>query len=181
MIERKDQKTQDTWDLSALTVSQEAWDKDMAAVRARFGELDQYKGKLGESSDSLYSALKKLFEILQEAERLLSWAFLMYSADSSNPEVMNRAGIADMAESEFSEKTSWMDPELMSISDEKIEEWLKEERFQPYTVYIRKARRMKAHVLSDKEERIMSLYGANAEVITRPSWISTTSTWTSVK
>ena len=65
MIERKDQKTQDTWDLSALTASQEAWDKDMAAVRARFGELDQYKGKLGESSDSLYSALKKLFEILQ--------------------------------------------------------------------------------------------------------------------
>ena len=163
MIERKDQKTQDTWDLSALTVSQEAWDKDMAAVRARFGELDEYKGKLGESSDSLYSALNKLFEILQEAERLLNWAFLMYSADSSNPEVMNRAGIADMAESEFSEKTSWMDPELMSISDDKIEEWLKEERFQPYTVYIRKARRMKDHVLSDKEERIMSLYGANAE------------------
>ena len=40
MIERKDQKTQDTWDLSALTVSQEAWDKDMAAVRASFGELE---------------------------------------------------------------------------------------------------------------------------------------------
>ena len=98
MIERKDQKTNDTWDLSALTQSSEAWDKDMATLRGRLGELEEFKGKLGESSDSLYSALTKLFSIVQEAERLGSWAFLMYSADSSNPEVINRAGIAEMAE-----------------------------------------------------------------------------------
>ena len=163
MIERKDQKTNDTWDLSALTQSSEAWDKDMATLRGRLGELEEFKGKLGESSDSLYSALTKLFSIVQEAERLGSWAFLMYSADSSNPEVINRAGIAEMAESELSEKTSWMDPELMAIDDEKIAQWLKEERFAPYFVYITKARRMKDHVLSDKEERLMSLYGANSE------------------
>ena len=163
MIERKEQKTENTWDLSALTTSVEAWDKDMAAIRARFNELDEYRGKLGESSDTLFAALEKLFGLLREGERLGSWAFLMYSSDSSNPEVMNRAGIADMMESEFREKTSWMDPELMAISDEKIEAWLSEDRYAPYRVYIRKARRMKDHVLSDKEERIMSLYGANSE------------------
>ena len=53
MIERKEQKTNDTWDLSALTQSPEAWDKDMAALRGRLGELEEYKGRLGESSDSL--------------------------------------------------------------------------------------------------------------------------------
>ena len=163
MIERKEQKTNDTWDLSALTVSPEAWDKDVSVLRGRLGELEEYKGRLGESSDTLYLALNKLFSILQEAERLGSWAFLMYSADSSNPEVINRAGIADMVEHEFSEKTSWMDPELMAIDDEDISSWLKEDRFAPYRIYITKARRMKDHVLSDKEERIMSLYGANAE------------------
>ena len=68
MIERKEQKTNDTWDLSALTQSPEAWDKDVAALRSRLGELEEYKGRLGESSDTLYSALNKLFTILQEAE-----------------------------------------------------------------------------------------------------------------
>ena len=162
MIERNQQKTNDTWDLSALTPSAEAWDRDMAKIKERFGELEEYKGRLGESSDSLYNALTKLFGLLQEGERLGSWAFLMYNADSSNPEVINRAGMADMMESQFSEKTSWMDPELMAIEDEKIESWLSEDRFAPYRVYIRKARRMKDHVLSDKEEKIMSLYGANS-------------------
>ena len=60
MIERKEQKTNDTWDLSALTQSPEAWDKDVAALRSRLGELEEYKGRLGESSDTLYSALNKL-------------------------------------------------------------------------------------------------------------------------
>ena len=47
MIERKEQKTNDTWDLSALTQSPEAWDKDVAALRSRLGELEEYKGRLG--------------------------------------------------------------------------------------------------------------------------------------
>ena len=163
MIERKEQKINDTWDLSALTASPEAWDKDIAAIRSRLNELDEFKGKLGESSDSLFNALNKYFAILQEGERLGNWAFLMYSADSSNPEVINRAGLANMMESEFSEKTSWMDPELMAIKEEDIDAWLKEDRFAPYRVFINKARRMKDHILSDKEERIMSLYGANSD------------------
>ena len=70
MIERKEQKTNDTWDLSALTVSPEAWDKDVSVLRGRLGELEEYKGRLGESSDTLYLALNKLFSIRQEAERL---------------------------------------------------------------------------------------------------------------
>ena len=150
MIERKEQKINDTWDLSALTASPEAWDKDIAAIRSRLNELDEFKGKLGESSDSLFNALDKYFAILQEGERLGNWAFLMYSADSSNPEVINRAGLANMMESEFSEKTSWMDPELMAIKEEDIDAWLKEDRFAPYRVFINKARRMKDHILSDK-------------------------------
>ena len=47
MIERKEQKINDTWDLSALTASPEAWDKDIAAIRSRLNELDEFKGKLG--------------------------------------------------------------------------------------------------------------------------------------
>ena len=60
----------------------------------------------------------------------------MYSSDSSNPEVINRAGIADMVENEFSEKTSWMDPELMAIKEEDISKWLEEDRFAPIATRI---------------------------------------------
>ncbi|MBQ0072316.1 MAG: oligoendopeptidase F, partial [Spirochaetales bacterium] len=51
---------------------------------------------------------------------------------------------------------------LMSIEDDKIEAWLKEERFADFRVSINKTRRMKAHVLSAQEERILSLHSANS-------------------
>ncbi|MBQ0072363.1 MAG: hypothetical protein KBS81_11020, partial [Spirochaetales bacterium] len=162
MIERKDQKTENTWDISALAESPAAWDKAVEALKTRIPSLSAYKGKLGESSDTLYTCLKEQTEFFIEFEKLMSWAFLCYSADSSNPEVMQRAGMANMVEAKVSEELSWFDPELMAIDDEKIEAWLKEERFADYRVSINKTRRMKAHVLSATEEKILSLHSANA-------------------
>lgn len=161
MKERKDQHIADTWDLSALCLDRSDYEKRLDALQKRLDDLTKYKGRLGESSDSFHEALVTLFSFEEEAERTLSWAFLNYSADSSNPLVMEDYGKADMLEAKIAEYTSWMDPELMSLSDETIEKYLSEERNSDYRVFIRKARRMKEHVLSDKEERLMGLFSAN--------------------
>lgn len=161
MIERKDQKTADTWDLSALCRDRADYNEKLASLEKRLPSLEEYKGKLSSSSDDFHSALVTLFSFLKDAETTLHWAALNYSADSTNPEVMEDAGKADMMWARISEKTSWMDPELMALSDEKVEKYLAEERNRDYRIYITKARRMKEHVLSDKEERIMSLFSAN--------------------
>ncbi len=161
MIERKDQKTADTWDLSALCRDRADYNEKLASLEKRLPSLEEYKGKLSSSSDDFHNALVTLFSFLKDAETTLHWAALNYSADSTNPEVMEDAGKADMMWARISEKTSWMDPELMALSDEKVEKYLAEERNSDYRIYITKARRMKEHVLSDKEERIMSLFSAN--------------------
>lgn len=162
MIERKDQLVNDTWDLSALTQDEKSWDNDVEKLKSRMGELEEYKGKLGSSSDNFHNGLYRYFQFMEEAERVLHWAFLCYSVDSTNPEVAKRSGSAHIIGAEINEKSSWMAPELMAIDDATIEEYLKEERNKDYRVYIQKARRMKEHVLSDKEERILSLYSANS-------------------
>ncbi len=161
MIERKDQKTADTWDLSALCRDRADYNEKLASLEKRLPSLEEYKGKLSSSSDDFHNALVTLFSFLKDAETTLHWAALNYSADSTNPDVMEDAGKADMMWARISEKTSWMDPELMALSDEKVEKYLAEERNSDYRIYITKARRMKEHVLSDKEERIMSLFSAN--------------------
>ncbi len=161
MKERKDQKVNDTWDLSLLCNDRKDYERRLEALEKRLCDLDKYKSRLAESEENFHNALSLYFDFYQEAERTLSWAFLNYSADASNPEVMEDAGKADMLESKIMEKTSWMGPELMAISDDKIEDFLSKERNSDYVIYVRKARRMKDHVLSDKEERIMSLFGAN--------------------
>ncbi len=160
MKERKDQNLNDTWDLSLLCLDRKDYEKRLEALEKRLCDLDKYKSRLAESEENFHNALSLYFDFLEEAERTLSWAFLNYSADASNPEVMEDAGKADMLESKIMEKTSWMGPELMAISDDKIEDFLSKERNRDYVIYVKKARRMKEHVLSDKEERIMSLFSA---------------------
>lgn len=161
MIERKEQKTENTWDLSLLCRNREDYEKRMKDLMAKTDELERYKGKLSLSSDNFHNALSTLFSFSQEAERTLSWAYLNYSADSSNPSIMEARAEADVLGAKIAEKTSWMDPALMAMTDDEIDTFLSEERNRDYRIYVKKARRMKDHVLSDKEERIMSLFASN--------------------
>ena len=162
MIERKDQKKENTWDLSALAANSAEWEKEMKELESKVDTLEEYKDKMALSSDKFHNALVTLFDYEEKAEKVLSWAFLNYSVDSANPEVMQWAGLANMLEAKINEKTSWMRPVLMSMKQEDIESYLKEDRNKDYRIFIQKQLRMKEHVLSEKEERLLSLYSANS-------------------
>ena len=162
MIERKDQKKENTWDLSALAANSAEWEKEMKELESKVDTLEEYKDKMALSSDNFHNALVTLFAYEEKAEKVLSWAFLNYSVDSANPEVMQWAGLANMLEAKINEKTSWMRPVLMSMKQEDIESYLKEDRNKDYRIFIQKQLRMKEHVLSEKEERLLSLYSANS-------------------
>lgn len=157
-MDRKDQKIENTWDLSALSPSGEAWEKDMKKLSKLFSKASHFKGHLGDSSDSLYEALSYYRDTSLEAERLGSWAYLMYETDGTDGENMRRLGIYQAEAAAFSEKFSYFTPELLAIDESKLNEWMKEKRFKEFRVWMKKALREKTHVLSEKEERLLSLY-----------------------
>lgn len=157
-MERNEQKINDTWDLSSLAKSDEEFLRDLKKLSKRIKELKALKGTLGKSSDSFYHAMCVLRDVMIETERLGSYAFLCYSVDSTNPDVMRNAGLYEDVENKINEALSFFDPELMAISDEKLSGFLKEKRNREFRVYIKKSRRFKEHILSEKEEKLLSLY-----------------------
>ena len=157
-MERNEQKTENTWDLSALSPSGDAWDKDMRKLSKAFSKAGDFKGKLAESSDSLYQALCYYRDVSLEAERLGNWAFLMYETDGTDSSNMKRAGIYQAEAAAFTEEFSYFTPELLSIDEARISTWMKEKRFAEFRIWLKKTMREKDHVLSEKEERILSLY-----------------------
>lgn len=157
-MDRKDQKIENTWDLSALSPSGEAWEKDMKKLSKLFSKASHFKGHLGDSSDSLYEALSYYRDTSLEAERLGSWAYLMYKTDGTDGGNMRRLGMYQAEAAAFSEKFSYFTPELLAIDESKLNEWMKEKRFKEFRIWMKKALREKAHVLSEKEERLLSLY-----------------------
>ena len=160
MIERREQGVEDTWDLSALSKDGRAWERDVRKLAALFRKAGSFKGRLGESSDSLFAALEYYRTVSMEAERLGNWAFLMYETDGTDPDNMQRLGRYQALAADFSERFSYFTPELLSIDTETIRGWMREPRFREYRIWMRKTLREKKHVLSEKEEHLMSLFSA---------------------
>lgn len=167
-MERKDRKREDLWDLSTLSVSDEKWYEDFAALKKEVENIRQLKGKMALSSDSFHQTLLSLEKFFKEEERLGSYAFLKYSADSTNSQVAKMAGEFDAFEASVSEAVSFFDTELVKMDEKVLSSYMAEERNKDYLVFIKKSLRMKEHILTEKEERLLSLYspvGASAQDI----------------
>ena len=158
MIARYEQKTENTWDLSALVKDEAQWDREMKKLSKEFRKASSFKGTLGRSSDSLFAALEYYRNVSMTAERLGNWAFLMYETDSTDPERMKRLAVYQAAAADFSQRFSYFTPELLSIDTAMIREWMQQPRFRDYRIWMKKTLREKDHVLSEKEERLMSLF-----------------------
>lgn len=157
-MNRKDQRAEDTWDLSLLAKDGSTWDRDMRKLEKSFRKASSFKGTLGQSRESLLRALEYYKTISMEAERVGNWAFLMYETDGTDPENMRRMAVYQAAAAAFSESFSYFTPELLSIDSTLIRQWMKAPEFREYRIWLKKTLREKDHVLSEKEERLMSLY-----------------------
>ena len=154
-MERKEQRIEDTWDLSGLVKDGKEWEKAMKKLSAMFRKASSFKGHLGDDSDSLYKALEYYKTVSMEAERVGNWAFLMYETDGTDSENMRRLGTYEAAAADFSARFSYFTPELMAIDEKNIRTWMKESRFREYRIWMKKLLREKAHVLSEKEEQMV--------------------------
>ncbi len=159
-MKRSEQKINDTWDLSGLYANAEDWEKSYKEILTSLDSLSEVEGTLGESADALYKALNIFKENALALETLSSWAFLNFEADALSPENQRRAGLADALYAKFSQNSSFFEPEILEIDSEKLNEYLKEERFAEYRVFLNKILHMKSHTLSRREEHLLSL---NAE------------------
>ncbi|MCR5761639.1 MAG: oligoendopeptidase F, partial [Sphaerochaetaceae bacterium] len=154
---RKDIPEEAKWDLSSLYESEAAYEADLENLKKAIEKAPSFKGKIGESPEALLENLKWTSDTFMLAERLGNYASLMSSAEAQNPENQKRMGIFSQVYTSLAAAVSFMDPEILEIKD--IEDWMKDERFKDYRVYLNKMLRQKKHTLSDKEEAILAKQG----------------------
>ncbi len=161
---RNDIPTKDKWDLSILYKTNEEWEKDLAKIIPTAEKLATCKGSLGESSTTLLFALQLLEKLDQNAENVGQYAGLQNTADEGDSEALDKVGRYTMAVTKAMTLTSFMDPEIQTIPEEKIKTWIKEKEFEPYKRYIEKLLHFRPYILSEAEEKIIALQSEAAEV-----------------
>ncbi|MFA6844246.1 MAG: oligoendopeptidase F [Sphaerochaetaceae bacterium] len=153
----------DQWDLSSLFASTQDWEKALERLGDYIKEAPSYKGKLTAGKQDFLDTFAWYEKVSILAEALANWAMLNYSADASDSENVRRYSLISQAYSQLGASLSFFDPELLSIDDATFDSYLKDNDFKPYWVYLAKERRFKAHVLSEKEERILALQSESAQ------------------
>ena len=160
---RKDVPAKDKWNLSSIYKSDAQWEQEIKKIPEFTKHVLQFKGKLAESSDSLLNALKALEKEMLVIENVYHYAALQHDADQDDTAAADRYGRAMMAYTAASTEISFFEPEIQAIPENDIFQWIENPEFADYKVYIKKLLHFKKYILSEKEERLLSLQAETAQ------------------
>ena len=160
---RKDVPQSDKWDLSSIFKSDKEWEEALKELPQLTEKVIAYKGKLAESPESLLGALKALEAAELKLECVYHYASLKHEADEDDSVATEQDGKATMAYTEFSSQISFFDPELQAIDDATLKSWIEKPEFKDYKIFVEKQLHYKQFILSEKEERILSLQSTPAQ------------------
>jgi oligoendopeptidase F len=147
----------DKWDLSSLMKDKTEWEARYEAFkRDVIPSLASYKGKLGDEA-TLLEAFRFMEKAIVELEVINSYGFLNLETEGQNADFQLMAAKTGALISSFSAELAYFDPELLSLDEEYIKKVEAKAEFAPYKVYIEKLMHSKPHLLSEKEERLLSL------------------------
>ena len=154
---RSEVRLEDTWDLTPLYASPEAWEADFRLLQERFPKVAEFRGRVAESAATLLEVLEFEKSVDMLVEKLGQYASLRTTEDSSNNESLAREARLEGLLVRVGEAFSFIAPELQSAPDEVFDGFLKDPLLAEWVVPLKKLRRLKSHTLSANEERLLAL------------------------
>jgi oligoendopeptidase F len=150
----------DRWDLTHLFTDVSKWQEDFEFLQRTYPQIARFQGHIGESAQSLLACLEFEKALDQKIERIYHYASLQLAEDSSNPAYLARMGQLQNLLTKISETAAFVGPEIQAIDDSRFAEFRQDAVLREWRVKLYKIRRMKPHVLSEREERLLALGGA---------------------
>src|SRR5947207_14036636 len=154
---RTDIYDSDKWNLTHLFADVGKWQEDFAWLQRAYPKLQEWKGRVGESAQTLAAVLEFEKALELKMERVHHYASLQLAEDSTNNEYLARVGQLQNLLTKIGEAAAFVVPEILSIDDEKFSQFMADLALNDCRVKLHKIRRMKPHVLSFPEERILAL------------------------
>src|SRR5215208_968482 len=154
---RADVPETDKWDLTHLFADVSKWQEDFAWLQREYPKLEQWKGRVGQSAQTLAGLLEFEKALEQKMEGVYHYASLQAAEDSTNNDYLARIGQVQNLLTRISEAAAFVVPEILAIDDERFAKFLADPALQEWGIKLHKIRRMRSHILSIPEERLLAL------------------------
>ncbi len=159
---RKEVKPEDCWDLNSLYTDDQGWEADFKKLDGRIPTYETFRGRLGESASVLAEALNFDSDFDRLAERLGTYAFLKTTEDQGDSEYQGMKARFQNLTVRASQAASYMRPELLAISEDRMSELIQDEAVALYSLQLKRLLRYRPHTLTDNEERLLAMQGEMA-------------------
>ena len=161
---RKDVPEELTWNLQDIFESDEAWLREYEALKALPDELSSYKGRLGESAETLLSFLRLEDEADLRLGKLMGYANCKSDQDTSDGFYQDLRGKAVASIVAVSGAAAFAAPEIMALDEDTLNLfYIAQPGLETYRRSLYRIRRRAAHILSPAEERLLAAAGEMAD------------------
>ena len=156
-LNRREIPEEQTWDLRDLFKSEAAWEAELKAVQEDVNTIIKYKGTLDSSAENLLNCLSDLEEFQKRVIRTAAYANLRSSADGTDSDNQRDMAKVSSALSEIGTKLSFVESELLTLSEETIDQFLKEEQnLETYKKMLDDILEKKPHTLAPEIEETLA-------------------------
>lgn len=146
-----------TWNLESIFETDELWEEELEALKQEIPALQEFQHTLGDSGSRLLALFQKQDALSERVGKLFTYAHMRYDEDTTNDFYQALNQKAENLLTLFSSQMSFIVPEILQIEEAKLEGFLKDEPdLQKYKKILDEIARQRAHILTEKEERLLS-------------------------
>jgi len=132
-------------------------DSDTKRLREKVAAFSSFRGKVaGIGAPDLLRAIRELEEINELAGKLLAYAYLNFSTQTSNPAASAHFQSQKEIYSEIHRDTLFFELEWTKLEESQAGSLASDPPLSKYSHYLTALRRYKPHLLSEPEERILA-------------------------
>ena len=154
---RSEIEEKNKWDLSVLYLDDNSWNEDYKALKESISSLERYKGILLKDAKTLLDFIVNYYKIDRKLEKVYYYVHLQYDSETMNSKYQELDGKVTNLFKDISVVTSYVEPELLKGDYSAIEKFYEDEpKLKEYKNFFIELFRYKNHVLSEKEEYILS-------------------------
>jgi len=162
--ERADVPREHRWNLASLFASDAVWEESFAALESMIPEAEAAKKRgIGVDRSALISTLGAYERYLLLEERLGYYAHLRVTENEGDNAARGMyarfIGLSTRGQSSW----SWLSPAIQELEEDFVSACLADPRCADYSVFLKKLRRFKPHVLGEAEERLLAMQSEAAQ------------------
>lgn len=142
------------WATEDIYENLNAWEADFNKIKDV--DFEKFRGKLG-TADGFLACMKKQEETGRVLEKLSVYAYMKHdenTKDSACDALLNRINYVAV---NFGAKTAFVVPEITALDKSVIISYIENPAFSDYDYFLKCVLKNKEHVLSENEERLLSL------------------------